>query len=128
MMPFPATNAKPPGELPEIIKLYLQFCGVREKKIATCNMGTRLYHDLGIYGEEAEDDLEVLTKEYQVDLSGFVFERYFPYEWPQGHSKIESFFLGLLPGIERLYRKPTTFLPITLAMIARAIDAKKWVE
>ncbi|MGZ3974333.1 MAG: DUF1493 family protein [Flavisolibacter sp.] len=108
------------------MKQYLRDCGEYDKKIATCHLGTRLYHDLGIYGEVAEDYLEVLANQYHVDLSNFVFERYFPPEFP-GKSKISRFLIWFFPYIRNFFgSKEEQYLPITLRMIGQAIIEKKW--
>lgn len=128
MMHSPVINDKSSEKLPEIVTQYLRLCGLREKKIAGCHMGTRLYHDLGVYGEEAEAYLEVLVEQFQVDLTDFVFARFFPNEWPQGNSYFENCFLRLFPGIERLYKKSEVYYPITLQMVNNAINLGEWPD
>ena len=88
-------------------------------------MQTRLCHDLGIYGEEAEDYLEVLRTQYQVDLSSFEFTKYFPEERPY-KSFAERIVFDFLPfGLWFASRKES-WQPLTLAMIDAAISTKKW--
>ena len=40
-----------------------------------------VYHDLGIYGDEAESYIELLEDEFGVDISKFNFDQYFPSEF-----------------------------------------------
>lgn len=112
--------------LSEPIRQFLLQCGESSEKISTCNMETRLYHDLGIYGEIAEDCLEVLHTEFHVDLSNFDFELHFPSEWAQPNSRLEKILFRIFPGIDRLLRERKNYAPITLAMIDRAIRDRKW--
>ncbi|WP_338847472.1 DUF1493 family protein [Massilia sp. W12] len=112
-------------KLTEGMRQFLTHCGLRECKIASCQMHTRPYHDLGIYGDEALDLLDVLSKQYQVDLSDFEFAKYFPEEFPGG-AFAKRIFLYYLPfGRWFVYRK-VTWQPIILAQIDAAISAKKW--
>lgn len=80
---------------------------------------------MGIYGEIAEDYLEVLSAKFGVDLNGFQFEDYFPLEWPQGHSWAESLLLKVFPGIERLYRKPAIYKPLSLGDLNSALEHRR---
>ena len=41
---------------------------------------SRLYHDLGIYGDDACEMLEEVREKFGVDFTGFDFSRYFPNE------------------------------------------------
>nr|WP_229634280.1 DUF1493 family protein [Duganella qianjiadongensis] len=106
--------------------MFLNLSGLRDKTISTCTPQNRLYHDLRIYGEGAEDCLEVLVTKFGVDLSGFPFSEYFPPEWPEGNSRPERILLKVFPGIEGLYRKPATFEPLPLSRIEALIHSKKW--
>lgn len=103
----------------------MTHCGLKECKIASCHMDTRLYHDLAIYGDEAADFLEVLAKQYQVDLSDFEFAKYFPEEFP-GETFVKQIFLYYLPFGRWLAYRKATWRPLTLAMVDAAINAKKW--
>lgn len=127
-MPSLVINAMTFENLSDDLKYYLKLCSESEEKIATYNMGTRLYHDLGIYGEIAEDYLDVLSKQYHVDLSNFVFEQYFPPEFA-GNTAIDHILIWNFPYIWKLFgskEKKEKYLPITLAMIEQAITEKKW--
>lgn len=126
MIHTPATDNLTSGELPDFLKQYLKSCGENDKKIATCHLETRLYHDLGVYGEVAEDYLDVLVNQYHVNLSNFIFERYFPPEFP-GKTKISRILIWNFPYIWKFFcSKEEKYLPITLGMIGQAIIEKKW--
>ena len=67
---------------------------------------SRLLHDLGVYGDDADDVLLALQNEFQVDLSRFTFVNYFFSEGP----------VGILP--EWLYRRVAERkLPLTVARL-----------
>lgn len=68
------------SNLTDNIREYLRVVGVSEKRIARLNLETRLYHDLGFYGDVAEGYMEVLMDHFHVDLRGFDFYKYFPPE------------------------------------------------
>ncbi|QYF94621.1 DUF1493 family protein [Massilia sp. PAMC28688] len=125
MMLSPVTNPVNDDPLPERLMEYLKCCGTSSRVISKCTLETRLYHDLDIYGEIAEDYLEVLSEKFGVDLSGFHFDDFFPQEWPQGNSWAESLLLKVFPGIERLYRKPKLYAPITMRMLNTALEKKR---
>ena len=104
---------------------YLRRCGLSEGKLARCNAGTRLYHDLGIYGDEAEAYMGVLAEEYHVDLTGFEFEKYFPLEFP-GRNAITRLLFWLAPFTGHAARRRAAYLPVTMEIIDRALLTKKW--
>ncbi|MFC7526845.1 DUF1493 family protein [Parapedobacter sp. GCM10030251] len=75
---------------------------------------TRLYHDLNIYGDDADELLSRFSELYGVDLSKFRFNDYFPNEgdW-------------ILPSILRLITlKPSkTYKELTVENLEKAIEA-----
>lgn len=113
--------------LPTVLLQYLKDCGLTESKIANCHMQTQLCHDLGIYGEAAEDFLEILRKQYQVDLSNFEFTKYFPEEYPYD-TFAERIVFNFLPFGRWFASRKVTWRPLTLAMVDAAIRAKKWQD
>ncbi len=60
---------------------YLRLCGYSSREINQWTSTTRLLHDLNIYGDQAEDDLEVMRDECGVSFENFEFSRYFPEEF-----------------------------------------------
>ena len=63
----------------DIIKFISDFSGVKCQKIT---INTTLLGDLGIDGEDAENLMLEYSKKFSVDLSEFVFNRYFNNEFP----------------------------------------------
>ena len=106
---------------------YLRLCGLSEKEIESCNESTRMYHDLGLYGEIAEAYLEVLAEHFFVDLSDFEFEKFFPTEF-DGKRAITRFFLWIVPFAGGVARRRGKWRPLTLEMVDRTIRAKRWEE
>lgn len=113
------------SELSTELREYLKRCGLSERKIARCNGGTRMYHDLDLYGDIAEGCMELLAKDYHVDLSGFEFEKFFPPEFV-GKNMLTGFLLQLVPFAGRAARQRGVYLPLTLEMIDGAMRAERW--
>ncbi len=104
---------------------YLMLCGLPAKTIALCDHNTRMYHDLGIYGDIADSCMEVLAEHFGVDLSGFEFEQFFPREF-EGKSVLTRVLLWLVPFAGAVARRYGKWSPLTLARIDRAIRNKRW--
>jgi hypothetical protein len=113
------------GELSANVREYLKRCGLSERQIARCSEATRMYHDLDLYGDIAEGCMEVLAKDYRVDLSGFEFEKFFPSEFA-GKSRLTGFLLQLVPFAGKAARQRGVYLPLTLGMIGGAIRTGRW--
>lgn len=106
---------------------YLRALGYSEPRIAAMNASTRLYHDLGIFGDDAIEYMQLLHQRFGVDLSRFDVDRYFPPEF-EGRNKLEAFFLTLIPFSGFLLRRRRSYPPLMLAMIDRSIRAKRWMD
>jgi hypothetical protein len=105
---------------------YLVALKFSEQEIARMSMDTRLFHDLGFYGDTAEDLIRVLESKFGVDFSNFRIDRYFPPEF-EGKNKFEAFILNLATPIEsRLIRDRDLYAPLTLGMINRWIRDGRW--
>jgi len=102
---------------------YLEYCGLSRRKIARCSGSTRMYHDLGLYGETAEEFLEVLRDDYHVDLSGLEFEKFFPYEFESSVFSTRIFPI-FVPSVK--WRRRHEYLPLTLAMMDEMMHTKQW--
>lgn len=103
---------------------YLALCGLSKKKIAQCTPDTRMYHDLDLYGEMAEDFLYVLIDDYQVDMSGLDFDRFFPPEFLScGFPSLG--YPAILP-FPMIARKRASYQPLTLAMLDKVMQTKRW--
>jgi|KBSMisStandDraft_5_1062788.scaffolds.fasta_scaffold287874_2 hypothetical protein len=98
---------------------YLVALEFSEEEIAQMSMNTRLFHDLGFYGDTAEDLIRVLERRFGVDLSKFRFDRYFPPEF-EGRNKFEAFIRNIAVPIEsRLIRDRDQYAPLSLGMLNR---------
>ena len=114
--------------LPELsmqLRNYLRHCGLSESELANCNGSTRMYHDLGLYGDIAEAYIEVLAKQYGVDISGFVFDDFFPNEFA-GNNMLSRALLWIIPFAGKVTRQRKEYLPLTLARVDRALHNKRW--
>lgn len=58
----------------EIVSMVARAAGVSE---ATIRAETRLLHDLGLWGDDAEELLADLGRHFNIDWSGFEFDGYF---------------------------------------------------
>jgi hypothetical protein len=76
---------------------------------------TRLFHDLHLYGEDADDMLGEFQKEFGVDFSEFEFSDYFPdeTEMPFG------FFLFIFLSREKKN-------PITIDHLIDVAERQRW--
>lgn len=109
------------------VRDYLKRCGLAERQLMQCSGSTRMYHDLGLYGDIAEAYIEALVDHYHVDLSGFEFEKFFPPEFV-GKNALARTLLWLVPfagGFARR-RQMAEYLPLTLETIDLAIRTKRW--
>jgi hypothetical protein len=77
---------------------YFKICGHSAQQIESYGMGTRIFHDLGIYGEIAEDHMVTLANDFGVDLSAFVFEDYFPNEFA-GQTTLQTWLFWVFPWL-----------------------------
>lgn len=124
-MPQPVTD----NSVPPTVRDFLKHCGVRKRLIAQSTSETRLYHDLGLYGDVAEASMEALEERYSVDMSQFRFERYFPPEFI-GNSNFRSLIYSAIPLLGHLHRRRnrSNYKPLNLAVVDEVIKAKRWLE
>ena len=109
------------------VYLYLRELGYSEQQIAGMSMNTRLFHDLGSYGDTAADEIWLLQKKFGVDLSEFDFDRYFPPEF-EGKNKFAAFVRNIVsPRETRLISNREGCEPLSLGMVNRSILAKCWI-
>src|ERR1700753_1279340 len=94
---------------------YLNALGYSERKIARWTMETRLYHDLGLYGDGAIEDMEFLAERFNVDMSNFAFVAYFPPQF-EGRNWIEVQLFNSIPLLHRILRGRRAYRPLTLRM------------
>lgn len=106
---------------------YLKYCGLSQRMMARCRSDTRMYHDLGLYGEIAEGYMDALAENYHADMSGFEFERFFPPEF-EGDDSLISALLSIVPLAGYLARRRREYEPLTLATIESVLRSKHWPE
>lgn len=91
--------------------------GLRPSKTLTCS--TRLWEDLGLTGDEADDFMHDFFQRFEVDPEGYDFHRYFLIEGE-----------GLLYSLFRrwILRKPHTFKreSITLGLLYQVTQTRRW--
>jgi hypothetical protein len=115
------------SQLSQELQEYLTVCGISKRKIALCSADTRMFHDLGIYGDIAETCIEILEQEYHVDMSGFNVQSYFPAEHV-GKTRLAQVLLWAVPFAGNIARRNLAWEPLTLSRIERVMQAKKWAE
>lgn len=115
------------NDLSDEVKGYLTYCGLSKNKIRNAKKDTRLYHDLGIYGDVAELYVESLIDKYEVDMSSFDFEKYFPLEFI-GETAFQKVMYWAIPFLGLKARKTQKFKPLTLSMIEKTIETKQWID
>lgn len=86
------------------------------KSALAVRMEDRLLHDLGIYGEDAEELIMTIAGQFSLDASAFPFKEYF---------LPEAFAFWLLPGFAR--RKVLARMkPLTVKDLIRSAVIGKW--
>lgn len=58
-------------------RVIIFFCNHTGAKTSTLDLNSRLFHDLGIDGEDALELLDAFSKKFDVDVSQFPFSEYF---------------------------------------------------
>ncbi|ECG1337010.1 hypothetical protein DS259_23865 [Salmonella enterica subsp. indica] len=130
-------HSRPLG--PTII-CFLKKARFSGKEIALLTYDTRLFHDLDLFGDTAEDVLEILQREFHVDMSPFKFDKYFPTELSKDVQYIDKlntllffklnviarkYFINTKHKVDKIYEN---YAPITLRMIEMSIMKKRWVD
>lgn len=110
-----------PAEVPVEVIAHLERCGYSREKISTFSGGTRLFHDVGLFGDNAYDELILLRNEFGVDFSKFEFRKYFPGNFGWDALILRMFWQSKWAGQVRQKYKP-----ITLSMLGDVIREKKW--
>ncbi|HAT2607830.1 TPA: DUF1493 family protein [Kluyvera intermedia] len=126
--------------LGSIIIDFLKKARFTEKEIALLTYDTRLFHDLELFGDTAEDILEILPREFYVDMSSFQFNTYFPDEFSKNVKCIDrlntllffklntiarEYFISTKKKVDEIYGN---YHPITLRMIEISIMEKRWFD
>jgi hypothetical protein len=112
------------SDLSPVLLSYLAEASVTKKKRAQCNRDTRLWQDLRIYGEIADDFLTDISERHQIDLSGFDSEKYHLGEY-QGKNLFTINLFFFLPFVNDYLRARKVCALLTLGMIDDAIVTKR---
>jgi hypothetical protein len=112
-----------PAPLSQALIHHLQRCGYKSVDLENWSGETRLFQDIGLYGDNAADDLELLRREFAIDFEGFPFSKYFPNDFSfSWQTFVLNFFWRSRWAEEVRGRYP----PLTLEMLDVAIREKKW--
>lgn len=84
---------------------------------------SRILHDLGISGDDAVELLTAFAREFNVNLSEFPFDQYFPDE---ASFSFRSLWTWLLKLAGRRVSEMDAWRPITVADLERAAELGRW--
>ena len=93
-----------------VIAIVTSQTGVPPSKIS---LSTRLYHDLGIAGDDASEFLQEYTMAFSLDMTNFDFGAYFPSE-------------ASILDLFRVFRCREDYSAITVEDLVRAAQRGKW--
>jgi hypothetical protein len=98
----------------EVIQLIKPFVGKR----AVITSSTKIFHDLGIGGDDAFELLESIVKRFGTSFASLDFHAYFPNE-----TESLSYFWFMKLGFYR-----TAIKPLTTAHMVAVIERGSWFE
>ena len=104
-------------------QVFLSEAGLSSFASQTGAMTKKIYHDLGVYGEEAEFLIELLEDRFDVDTAEFVFDDFFPREF-FGNSLLVGSFCAIFPFLRSRLEASQVYRELTLADVKRAIRVK----
>lgn len=89
----------------------------KELKVDNCTLqdDTRIFHDLGVDGDDAIELIESFSQQFDVDVSGFPYEQYFGAEVSLSPFAIITQILG----------KRKKFQPLCVADLVSAVKLRK---
>lgn len=105
---------------------YLVDCGLDKYFLDQSSLDIRLYHDLNIYGDVAESYIELLSEKYDVDISDFKFDEYFPTEFI-GKTNVQRVMFWLFPFLRKNHLDKNEYLPFTFKKLKDSFDSKTLV-
>lgn len=106
----------------ELTRQYLLQCGYPDDQISKFSGETRLLQDIGLFGDDADEELTLLKKKFDVNFSNFPFYKYFPGERGWDHFVLS--FFGKTRWGDSVKRK---YPPITLNMIEQSMRNRRWL-
>lgn len=99
----------------EIQSFISEFCVIEKEELTP---EAKLYHDLGVTGDDAVEFMEAFIDKYDIDDTDFYFDKYFRGE---GLSLVDLYYF-------LFERKKLKRLPITIQHLFEVAKAKKWFE
>lgn len=109
--------------LPDWFEEFLSAAGISKKNIARADAHTRFYHDLNIYGDEAEPIVEEL--EQRIDISSFNPNLYFPPEFP-GENSFTWVAYWAIPFSHRIFKLKDKYKPLNFSDVMAALERGRW--
>jgi len=104
-----------------LTRAYLERLGYSARKIDGWSGQTRLLQDIGLTGDNAWDEFQILHRQFGVDLRGFSIDTYFPPEL-----STEAFILSFLPRSRWAAHIRRRYPEITLSMVEDVLRRKRW--
>lgn len=108
-------------DLPDdILKQVIKFLSeLQAEPVERINPSSRLREDIGLDGDDVDELLSYLVKEFCIDISSFDFYRYF---------KEEPHFGNLTQWLIPQHKANKRLKTITVADVVRSIQAKSWID
>jgi acyl carrier protein len=97
----------------EVIEFIAKELGISKMKL---KMESRMFHDLGVDGDDAGEFIVAFSKRFDVDISDFIFNDYFGNEGCNPFALFISLF------------NSKKLKPLTVAMLIEAAENKCWKE
>ena len=89
-------------------------------KLENLSVETRLWHDLGMDGDDGWEFIEVFSKHFQIDMSDFEFDLYFGPE--SGADPITLLYFLIFKS-----KRPKR-VPITVKDLVNSAKYKRWIK
>lgn len=93
-------------------------------KLERVQENTRILHDLGLFGEDAEELMEDFSKIFEVDVSGFDSEKCFGSEMEYNYGWVIYQFLSGKRKLKEIFRGK--FIPVFVLDLYIAAKTKKF--
>jgi hypothetical protein len=110
-----------PDPVGALTRAYLTRVGYTTQKIDSWNSRTRLLQDVGITGDNAWDEIQIMHREFGVDLTGFFVDDYFPSELSTA-----ALVLRFLPRSGWAGRIRQRYPELTLSLVEEILGRKRW--
>jgi len=110
-------------ELPDWFEDFLLAVGLSRRTISRSSLDTSFYHDLNIYGDEADPIIEEMER--RIDMSSFNVDLYFPPEFPGGNF-ISNMIYRVTPKFHKALGLKEKYLRLTFADVMKALEIGGW--